>query len=180
MRIQLTSKSGVTTKEGKFKPYQEIDIEFQDLDDGRAKKKHLVSFNFKSFDKIVEAGIGSSWQVNTTPSKKDPQYVDWIDATPITVEARGEGSNGSANDPAKYTPGEVHKPYKSTYETPEERAKKQVYIVRQSSIGHAIAYCELTKQSLSAFQICDVAKVFEAYVFGVQKPEQNSTIPTVE
>jgi hypothetical protein len=28
---------------------------------------------------------------------------------------------------------------KSTYETPEERAKKQVYIVKQSSLSNAIA-----------------------------------------
>ena len=35
----------------------------------------------------------------------------------------------------------------STYDTPEERAKKQVYIVRQSSITASLGYFNLNKQS---------------------------------
>ncbi len=170
MRIQLTSKSGVTTKEGKFgKTFQEIDIEFQDLDDGRAKKKHLVSFNFKDFPKIVEAGIGSSWQITTKPAK-DPQYVDWVDATPLPTPAPAGmvvAYHGERATPA--TPA-----YKSTYETPEERAKKQVYIVRQSSITAALAFFEGKTNSVA--QVLDVAKQFEAHVFG----QEQAQIPTVE
>jgi hypothetical protein len=173
MRIQLTSRGGITTKEGKFKPYKEMDIEFLDLDGDRPKKKHLVSFNFKDFDKIAEAAIGSSWEIATKPAK-DPQYVDWLTATPISLESNlapskavSNGSSVSAATPA----------YKSTYETPEERARKQVYIVRQSSITAALAYLAQTKVTDPSYlDVISVAQRFEAYVFG----QEQAQIPTVE
>ncbi len=186
MRIQLTSKSGVTTKEGKFgKTFQEIDIEFLDLDGDRPKKKHLVSFNFKDFSKIVEAGIGSSWQITTKPAK-DPQYVDWVDATPLAAgegstapasTARAIGSTTNANGGA----GVSTPAYKSTYETPEERAKKQVYIVRQSAINAAIAYLSADCQGKTMPDVnvvTDIARKFEAYVFNGNV--SGGSIPTVE
>ncbi len=176
MRITLTSRGAVTTKEGKFKPYKEMDIEFLDLDGDRPKKKHLVSFNFKGFAKLAEAGIGSSWDVSTKPAK-DPQYVDWIDATPITVEARVEASKGSPANVGAEPPGNARTaaPYKSTYETPEERAKKQVYIVRQSAINAAIA---LVDKNVSVSTVLDIARQFETYVFNGNV--SGGSIPTVE
>lgn len=59
---------------------------------------------------------------------------------------------------------------RSTYETPEERAKKQVYIVRQSSIAQALTYFGLIKGIDDTFpttsEILGVASQFEAHVFG--------------
>jgi hypothetical protein len=54
---------------------------------------------------------------------------------------------------------------KSNYETPEERAKKQVYIVRQSSITAALTFATGKKIS-TVKEILDIAKQFEAHVFG--------------
>lgn len=56
---------------------------------------------------------------------------------------------------------------KSTYETPEERAKKQIYIVRQSSIGHAIELAKHNspKGNSSFTEVLELAKLFENYVF---------------
>ena len=58
---------------------------------------------------------------------------------------------------------------KSTYETPEERAKKQVYIVRQSSITAALTM--LGSKAKDVATVIEVAKQFEDYVFdrGEQK-----------
>lgn len=67
--------------------------------------------------------------------------------------------------PASYTSP------KSTYETPEERAKKQVYIVRQSSITAAIAYLK-GQDSASVDDVLDLAKQFEQYVFGEGSSKQ--------
>lgn len=53
---------------------------------------------------------------------------------------------------------------KNTYETPEERAQKQVYIVRQSSITAALTF--LGSKAKDVNTVVDVAKQFEAYVFG--------------
>lgn len=59
---------------------------------------------------------------------------------------------------------------KSTYETPEERAKKQVYIVRQSSISNALELVsnnpEFYKKSKDQVKdVLEIAKQFEDYVF---------------
>lgn len=72
-------------------------------------------------------------------------------ATPVAVPGNAEAY--------KATP---HASPKSTYETPEERAKKQVYIVRQSSISAAIAYIG---KAATIEQLLTTAKAFEAYVF---------------
>ena len=56
----------------------------------------------------------------------------------------------------------------STYETPEERAKKQVVIIRQSQISNAIAY--LTDHAgpagevISVERVVEVAEAFEKFV----------------
>ena len=56
---------------------------------------------------------------------------------------------------------------KSNYETPEERAAKQVYIVRQSSISAAINSSALLKLK-SKEEIIQLAMFFESYVFGTE------------
>lgn len=69
-------------------------------------------------------------------------------------------TGGKTNTPAYTSP-------KSTYETPEERAKKQIYIVRQSSITASIVYLDLLKATkVDPLDVIQHAKVFEAYVFG--------------
>lgn len=59
---------------------------------------------------------------------------------------------------------------KSTYETPEERAVKQIYIVRQSSISSAIGLLTTgAKVPPDADAVLEVAKKFETFVFGSTK-----------
>lgn len=52
------------------------------------------------------------------------------------------------------------------FETKEEREKKQVYIVRQSSISAAIALLKTDKKVPTSFEILETAKQFEQFVFG--------------
>ena len=55
---------------------------------------------------------------------------------------------------------------KSTYQTAEERAQTQIYIVRQSSLSNSISYFKLLeKEQLNVEDVIMVAKQFEAYVF---------------
>lgn len=179
MKIQINAVSGITTKQGKFKPYSQYDIEFLDLESGRPRKKHMVDFNGpKAYEALKEAKVGQCFEITEQPGK-DPQYTDWVDATPITVETPVEASKGSggASDRSQTTTTS----FKSSYETPEERARKQVYIVRQSSLTNAIATLALNQQRTAGKEeVVDIAKFYEAYVFGVQNTEQDSTIPTVD
>lgn len=57
---------------------------------------------------------------------------------------------------------------KSNYETAEERAKKQVYIVRQSSLANAVATLAIGAKKVEPAEVIKVAKQFEAYVFDTE------------
>jgi hypothetical protein len=64
---------------------------------------------------------------------------------------------------------------KNTYETADERAHKQVYIVRQSSISSAIALLPKAKVE----DILQTAKQFEEYVFGknlIETEQENEIV----
>jgi hypothetical protein len=60
---------------------------------------------------------------------------------------------------------------KSTYETPEERAARQVLIVRQSSISSAVEFAVAHKVK-DPQEVIAIAKQFEDYVFGNDKVKQ--------
>lgn len=61
---------------------------------------------------------------------------------------------------------------KSNYETPEERAQRQVYIIRQSSLSNSIALVDaLGDKKATPQSVIAQAKLFEAYVFNTTKPE---------
>jgi hypothetical protein len=57
-----------------------------------------------------------------------------------------------------------HASPKSTYETPEERARKQILIVRQSSFTSAMTL--LGTKAKTAADVIPVAKEIEAYIYG--------------
>ena len=103
------------------KTYQQLEINYKDLTTGKISVKKLMPFggNKASFDILKSATVGSKYTVTAT--KNEQGYIDWVNAVPYVAPA---------GLPAPTTS-------KSTYETPEERAKKQVYIIRQSSISTA-------------------------------------------
>ena len=78
-----------------------------------------------------------------------------VDNGPAAVTGNGAGRNGAA---ANVSP-------RSTYETPEERAKKQVLIVRQSSVSSAIAYSATLKTPLVIGEVLKIADQITAFVF---------------
>ena len=65
---------------------------------------------------------------------------------------------------------------RSTYETPEERAKRQVLIVRQSSMSNAIAYSAQLEKPLSEKKIIDTAETIVKWVFQEDKTEDNEIV----
>lgn len=68
---------------------------------------------------------------------------------------------------------------RSNYETPEERAQKQVYIIRQSSISSAVALAA-TMKFKSVQDVLAVAKEFEGFVMGVEFKEPIEDITGLE
>lgn len=97
--------------------------------------------------------------------KNDRGYNDWVSA----VKSNGASTATTATSAptrAPTTTAGTTSP-KSTYETPEERAKKQIYIVRQSSISSAIDLLSVGQKSPpDVDKVLEAASRFEEFVFG--------------
>lgn len=95
------------------------------------------------------------------PSKFNPKFQE-LQGVEVDQAQPGTTQAGSPVAETKSTTGYS----KGNFETPEERAAKQVYIVRQSSLSTAVSLLAAKKKEATLFEVIDTAKAFEAYVFG--------------
>ena len=148
MQIRISEATEVTNK-GK---YNEALVKY--TQDGQDKEKKVMSFAQKeTYNTLVKAQPGEVYEVKTV---KDGKFWNWESATLV-----GPGAvTASSDKPAS----------KGNWETAEERAMKQVWIIRQSSIASA---CNLWANNSAPDDLVDhvleTAKRFEAYVHGVQE-----------
>lgn len=127
------------------------------MDKGEEKKRNVVSFGDSSdaYHELKNAKDGDTFNIEL---KKDGKYWNWVGAARTAGENKAENTEGS--------PAKAAVSYGRDFETAAERAAKQVYIVRQSSITASLHWMELNKvETPSVDQVIDVAKAFEAYVF---------------
>jgi hypothetical protein len=111
--------------------------------------------------------------------KNDKGFWDWIAAS--IANSVNAGSAGSPEPTTKASGSTSFTSPKSTYETPEERAKKQVYIVRQSSISAAIDTLKTDKKNPTKEEVVATAQFYESFVFGVDvAPPKLADLPTFE
>jgi hypothetical protein len=130
--------------------YQSIEVTYKD-DQGQVKNKKLMSFSNPSvFNHIKDLTKGD--QINLRTEKDAAGYWQWIGI---------EGDKTVATE-TKTTPQAGGRVTGSNYETKEERAARQVLIVRQSSLSSAV---ELLGPGKSVEEVLAVAKQFEDYVF---------------
>jgi len=130
--------------------------------DGKVDSKKLMSFANKDFPSTAEtfktlsqAQQGDQFEIE---SKKDTNgFWQWVSASSV-----GKNTGGATSAVGS----RVGQAVRSTYETPDERAARQIYIVRQSSIANAVAYFEAKGDSkFDPDAVIETAKRFEAYVF---------------
>ena len=131
--------------------YQSIEVTYKN-DQGQVANKKLMSFSNPSvFNHIKGLAKGDSLNVQT---EKDANgYWQWTGIG---------GDNAVATETKQATPATGGRVTGSNYETKEERAARQVYIIRQSSLSTAV---ELLGQGKSVADVIATAKEFEAYVF---------------
>lgn len=148
MQIRLNAKTDVENK-GKYS----MAVVHYDQD-GQSKEKKLMSFTFPDVYKtLVNANVGDAYDIK---AEKDGKFWNWVQATLV----------GGAGTPATTTGGSTTTTTRGGWETPEERAIKQVYIIRQSCLSTAAT---LLAGKGKAADVVEVAKQFEAYVHGVQE-----------
>jgi hypothetical protein len=130
--------------------YQSIEVTYKN-EQGQVANKKLMSFSNPSvFNYIKELTKGT--QVNVTTTKDANGYWQWT----------GIGGDGSVATPES-KPATGGRVTGSNYETKEERAARQILIVRQSSLSSAV---ELLGTGKSVAEVIATAKQFEEYVFG--------------
>jgi hypothetical protein len=168
MKIQVLSVQVTTVPTAKGS-YQVADVAFKNLTfQGKVEGKKIMSFGATkdSFGVLATAQPNDVFDVNVV--KNDKGYNDWVSMTKGSADGQ-DTSNKTSPAPTGYTPAGNGTARTSTYETPEERAKKQVYIIRQSSLSNAIdTLAVASKSALKADEVIDLARKYESYVFGTQ------------
>jgi hypothetical protein len=125
------------------------------LKDGKEELRKIMSFAAPKAFEVLAGLTDFPVDANITLEKKG-QYWNWTG-----VEVGGKASAPQA----KASTGKV---IGSNYETPAERARRQVYIVRQSSVASAIEYFKGRDPKgiqVNPQEVIDTAKVFEQYIF---------------
>jgi len=148
---------------------------FQD----KVEAKKVMSFTFKQvYDVLSKATFGQVYYIDRV--KNDKGYWDWTKAS--TTNETTEDVPMAPQQVANAVKAPSVSP-KSTYETSEERAARQVMIVRQSSISSAVALLAANGgKKNTAEEALTIAKEFEAYVMGkepvvIHDPESFADMP---
>lgn len=140
--------------------YKQANVAYKGSD-GKVQSRFLVSFgDYKHvYDKLTQATQGDLFEIKLEKvvGKDNVERWQWTGAE--VVGKAGVGAAPSAAKAATASP-------RSSFETPEERAKRQVYIVRQSSISNAIELASLNNKKASVKDILETADQFVQYVFG--------------
>lgn len=160
--------------------YQTADVAYKNNSfQGKVEGKKVMSFGATkdSFSTLALAQPGESYEV--TIVKNDKGYNDWVSMAKAEAGASSPAVSAPAGGKAPAaTP-------RSTYETPEERAQRQVLIVRQSSLSAAVNLLLAgAKTPPPVENVLAIAKQFEDYVFGKQAPgpisEMENDFPQVD
>lgn len=122
---------------------------------GQNRTQNVMSFsNPAIFAKVRSMVVGQEYNVEVT--KNDQGYTQWAAIDLV-------GADKPTDPKIQTTPARSNV---STYETAQERAIKQLYIVRQSSISHALTYLNnQAKPDYNVRNVLDIAQEFVDFVF---------------
>lgn len=141
--------------------YQKAEVAYKDLNTGRVNSKTLVSFKAPEvFSAISNAAAGSQWTVS---QQKNGQYWEWTQAMP-GVSATQTAPAVPAGKAFNATPAP-----KSNFETSQERAARQVLIVKQSSLSVAAGLLSVgAKSPPNTDEVINLAQKFTNWVFDIK------------
>jgi hypothetical protein len=171
IQIEILNAKPTTAVSPKGKNYTFLDLAYKNLSfQGKVEGKKIMSFGATeaAFKTLATAQSGEVYDVEVV--KNGAGYNDFVSA---------KKSDGTVSaQPAKVSVGvnstSVTAPPRSTYETPEERAKKQIYIIRQSSLSTATDIVSVGAKKVDVKEVIETAKQLEDYVFG------KTSTPTAE
>jgi hypothetical protein len=127
---------------------------------GQARQQKIMSFANPEVFKKVQEMVGQNVEVEV--AKNDSGFSEWKSI-----------SAGTASTPASSGAAPATRVSGSNYETKEERAARQVLIVKQSSLSAAVA--SLTpgaKAALDSASVIKLAQEYTDWVFDNQDDEE--------
>ena len=133
---------------------------------GESRKQKIMSFANPDVFKKVQEMVGQTVEVET--GKNDRGYNEWRNISQESSGASGAPTAGSAPATTRVSG--------SNYETKEERAARQVLIVKQSSLSAAVA--SLTpgaKATLDPATVLERAQAYTDWVFGKSDDKQDAS-----
>lgn len=151
MKVRIVNVDIENVVKGKSR-YSKATVAY--LFNGEARTQNIMSFVNPDVFKTVQESVGQ--EVEVTVTKNDAGYNQWSAVSPA-------GSGGGAPTPSAAPAAPASR---SNYETAEERANRQVYIVKQSSLANALTYMELTKSKPTPEEVTALAQQFTDWVFG--------------
>ena len=154
MLISITEVQVSSAPEGKN--YQIATVKY--THDGKPEERKIMSFTVPEVFSQLQALKSFPVEVNVI-LRKEGKYWNW---TKLEMQSATKDSGG--------------KVVGSNWETSEERARRQVYIIRQSSIASAINFLA-TKEVITVSEVLNVAKQFEEYVMDVANKPVTDGIP---
>lgn len=136
------------------------------VQNGETKRQNVVSFSNPQVFKDVQKYIGED--VDVEIGQNDKGYPEWKRIVGGGVAASPVAGAGTQAPPAAAT-----RVAGSNYETREERARRQVLIVRQSSLSNALDYYKITNgTSVTSEEVRELAQEFADWVFAQDDAEE--------
>lgn len=130
--------------------------------------------NAGSYLALKDASPGDVFDIEVV--KNDAGFNDWVVAKKLDgVAAPNLTPSASSTSISTGKSGFTPAP-KSTYPTEDERAKTQIYIVRQSNLNTAVATLAVGAKSVKPEDVIKTAKLYEDHVFGTSS---NPVAPAV-
>lgn len=132
-----------------------LPVKYVDMKNDRTFDRNVYSFATDTYKVLKDAKEGELYNLDL--KKDDNGYWQWEN---VTKQQESGAGSGKASE-AKATMNTV----RSTYETPEERAKRQLYITRQWSVNASIEFHKLVGGEVGMADVVNTAKAFEQHVY---------------
>lgn len=148
------------------KNYLQMIVTHTDLNNGKTDGKKIMDFVTPKdvWSTLQAAKPGDKFEISR---EKQNGYWQWVGIK--ALDASTPSATPQATSPAtvaRTTPAKTERV--GNWETPNERAAKQVYIVRQSSLKEALtlAIHQAEGGEVTVEDVTKIAKQFENFVFG--------------
>lgn len=181
-QVEILSVVGpVQNQKGKNK-WNAVEVAYKK--DGKIEGKKLADFSGdKNYDAqakevFAKAILAKQGEIYNVQAEKINDYWNWIGFeragaanTPSekVQESPSASSKGSEAPKAESSGHSAGRVTGSNYETPEERTRKQRFIIRQSSLTTALTYFEQIAKKASLDEVMELAEQFVEFVY--KKPD---------